>query len=232
MSTTFPASKQSFTEPPSPTVTSMADATYPHTAHHVNLGDTLEAVQDSLGYSASGDGAGVDSYVSGLWNASEGPTGGHLLTQDVLCLRRFRWRAGVTFVQLGCWVQTANTATSVFRFGLYEDNGSGTYPGALILDAGVSTADLSTTGFKSCTAFSATDVGGRFIWMGGAVQVAAPVSNGLNGVNSVGRGMAISTVPNLNPSVAYSQSGVTGALPGTFTATRAWSNAWAKIWYK
>lgn len=46
MSTTFPTSKQSFTDPSGTQTLSSPD----HTEAHVTLNDTLEAVQDALGY--------------------------------------------------------------------------------------------------------------------------------------------------------------------------------------
>jgi Collagen triple helix repeat (20 copies) len=63
-------------------------------------------------------------------------------------LRAFPWRVHkpITLTQLRAEVSTL-LASSSFRLGLYEDNGSG-YPGALVAGSDVSAFDSSTAGVK------------------------------------------------------------------------------------
>lgn len=233
MSTTFPTSKQSFAEPPAPTTTSLGDVTYPHTAHHTNLGDTLEALQDRVGYGAVN--GMVESYVATLWNSPMGPTAGTTTTQDTLYLRQYVFPTGTMLTQLGIYNNVTGTATSVVRLGIYNDDGTGCYPGTLLVDGGVTTADLSTTGFKSCTAFTATDCGG-IKWVGGVVQVAAAGANGVNGLSSGGRGMAIATPNTVNAMQGYALTGITGALPTPYparaSAGQSVTNSALRVFYK
>lgn len=237
MASNFPTSKDTFAQPTDPSTAALSSAgaggnTRPHLEHHRDLGDVLEAVQDKVGY---GPGKALTSpaMTGGFWHWPPGPYASTTPVQSSLYLTRWEWPVGMTITQLGLWVGTAGaTATAVWRFGVYDDDGSGCYPGALLLDAGVSTTDVSTTGFKVCTAFSATDVGG-VRWWGGALQVAAGITNWMGGMADSRPGMATTGQPgNNNVAQSYSQGTVTGALPSTFTATRAVANVGPRIYFK
>lgn len=198
-------------------------------ADHGVVLDDIRAMEDRIGY---GPGKAVtESFIAGLWNSPEGVTANSGPAQDTLCLRRYEFPIGTTVTQLGMWVITAGTATAVVRLGVYADNGTGTYPGTLIVDGGVTTADISTTGFKSCTAFSAVDIGG-IVWAGGVVQVAAIGAGQFHALSAGSRGIAIATIPNGNVTQSYTNTGVSGALPGTFGSTRAVLNGGYKVFFK
>lgn len=174
----------------------------------------------------------TESFISGLWNSPEGTTGNaNVMTQDLMYARRYEFPYGATLTQFGCWVATAGTASAFLRVGAYNDDGTGTYPGTLLVDGGQMTADISTTGFKSTSAFTATDFGG-VKWIAHVLQGAALGTGVLSGLTAGGRGMAITTVPSQNAFQSYTHAAVSGVLPGTFTATRAVANVSARIFYK
>lgn len=108
-------------------------------------------------------------------------------------------------------VTTAGTTANVMRAGIYNDNGSGNAPGALLIDAG--TQDATTLGVKTFSAV-ATLQRGR-IWVVTVSQVGVAGSN---------RSVADPAVVVPQPSVAttgggfLAATGVTGALPATAPA--------------
>jgi hypothetical protein len=124
--------------------------------------------------------------------------------------------ASETWDRVGLNCATA-VASSVVRAGVYADNGNG-YPGTLIADFG--TMDCSTTGDKTITISQAMSAG--LVWFGAVVQGASGIS--ISNIASyqppymphwVG-----STVPfGFGVTFAFTQTSVTGALPGTFTTT-------------
>jgi len=114
----------------------------------------------------------------------------------------------VTLDRIGLEVTTA-VATAVVRLGIYADDGNG-YPGALVLDAG--TIDASTTGFKEIVINQALAAG--LYWLVGVAQTAAPTVRATSGAVP---GLSVATSQSTLAG-AYTQAGVTGALPANFTA--------------
>lgn len=133
------------------------------------------------------------------------------------------WIPGsIAFSEIGVVLTTVGSANSKIRLGIYGDDGSGAYPGALILDAGT-VATIATPGAKAI-AISQTLTQGWY-WLGAAVQGAATptvaeyrcYSNafpnvGMNSGNKTGETFGV-------PICCYYQAGVTAALPSNFTTT-------------
>lgn len=75
-------------------------------------------------------------------------------TQEVEYCTPFYLPALATLTEIGYWVQTLRAAAGgtngVARLGIRLDSGNGT-PGSLLLDAGVTSSDITTTGLKSIT---------------------------------------------------------------------------------
>jgi hypothetical protein len=131
-----------------------------------------------------------------------------------------------TVDRIGVRSGNVGSAGSVIRLGIYSDNGN-LYPGALLLDAGTvsgesANSDLEITISQALTA--------GVYWLV-VVQQGAPVtttqltrvraSNGY--VNPLPVSFATSTLAAAGSGSgvhAFTESGVTGALPSTFTASR------------
>jgi hypothetical protein len=113
---------------------------------------------------------------------------------------------------------TVAAASSTVRLGIYADTGSG-YPGTLVLDAG--TVDTSMTGLKEITISQALAPG--LYWIGGVMQGGTPTvrvnSGNVTSVAGLMWGETLSAVMGNNPGCSFEETGVTGALPATFTST-------------
>ncbi len=133
---------------------------------------------------------------------------------------RFEVGATTRFTAMGLEV-VSGTASNVIRLGVRYDNGNG-YPGTLLVDAG--TIDAATLGFKAATSFDQTLTPGRW-WLTATLQVATgstvrtrPVDNFLGFANSASSNAG-----------CYAQSGITGALPASFSTTIVTSGNAPKI---
>lgn len=124
-------------------------------------------------------------------------------------------RRRTTIDRIGISVTTGQ-ASGVVRLGIYRDNGSG-LPGTLLTDFG--TVDASATATPTLTV-SQTIEPGRY-WIGGASQGSATAptvqanTGSLPGITAVSLSEASA---NLN---GYEMTGVSGALPATFTINAA-----------
>jgi hypothetical protein len=124
-----------------------------------------------------------------------------------------------SIVRMGADIATVGEAGSKLRLGVYADNGN-CYPGALILDAGQINGDSATVQ-DLAAAFSASGL----LWIGGAVQSAPTTQPTVRTTNTWTPPVPLvvgTALPSANgTTVGYQQTGVTGALPSTFTSTVA-----------
>lgn len=118
-----------------------------------------------------------------------------------------------TFVEIGLEV-TTGAASAVVRLGIRaNDSATGCYPGALILDAG--TISAVGTGYQGVVISQAL-APGRY-WVTAALQTASGVSvRGRSLDPFIGQ-----TVTSSASVGGYTQTGVSGALPATWSATPA-----------
>lgn len=126
--------------------------------------------------------------------------------------------APVTLDRLGAEITVVGDAASLFRIGIYADSGS-LRPGALVLDAGTIAADSATVQTVTISQLLARG----WYWFGGAVQntVGQPtvrVSAQMWEANPVDYFGQPGPATNIH---GYSMTGVTGALPGSFTISSA-----------
>lgn len=122
----------------------------------------------------------------------------------------------VTVDRIGIWVN-AGVALSVVRLGIYRDTGSG-YPGTLVLDAG--TIDASSQGFKEITV--SQQLTPDLYWVGGVGQTlvtAMTISCGPAASTFGVMGYTATPTGSTTGGAGFFQTGVSGALPGTFTST-------------
>jgi len=126
----------------------------------------------------------------------------------------------ITITKLGAEVTVVGESGSKVRLGIYNDNGS-CYPGTLLLDAGQIAGDSATV--QELTVSQAIPAG--IYWVGGAIQSAPTTSPTLRVTSNWNPPVLVaigSSIPaGGGSSVGYSQTGVTAALPGTFSATVA-----------
>lgn len=130
--------------------------------------------------------------------------------------------------RLGADVATVGEAGSKFRIGIYADNGN-LYPGTLVVDAGQIAGDSATV--QELTV--AVTLSPGVYWIGGVSQ-SAPTTQPTMRVTSTWQPPVLVSAGTSTPSAAatqvgYSQTGVTGALPSTFTSTVASVLATARV---
>lgn len=126
--------------------------------------------------------------------------------------------ANCTLDRIGLEVTTA-AASNVVRLGIRYDDG--TYPGAVLLDAGTIDA-TATTGFKEINISQAITAG--LWWVTATLQGGTGAAVRIKNVNTlIGQ-----TVTSTSNSCGFSQTGVTGAL-GSFTSTPASAAGGPKI---
>lgn len=117
--------------------------------------------------------------------------------------------SGVTATSLAINVNTAGSAGSVMRLGIYADDGT-TTPSTLILDAG--TVDTSTSGSKSITINQTLPAG--VYWLVSVSQGSATTQPTLSTIGGNTPGLALSNNGMSNGAAALSaDSSTTGALP-------------------
>jgi hypothetical protein len=171
------------------------------------------------------------TYQSGYTYSSEtGPGQQSAPVNGTLMVSRVVFPPGTQIVRLFEWIHVVATAGGLRRIAVYNDDGTGGYPGSLQLDAG--TYDSTVLGLQGPAAFTATDVSG-VKWIGGVPTVAS-AAIWMNNTTPLQMGFPDGTPPqNGNqPWAGWSQTGVTGALPATFTATRSQANATPRVFFK
>lgn len=127
----------------------------------------------------------------------------------------------VSIDRIGAEVSSAGTSGRKFRIGVYADNGN-RYPGALLLDAGQIAGDAVAV--AELTANLTLPRG--LYWVGGVVQSAGGTAPTMR---TTGSGWCPpvrlplgSNLPAANAAgIGYQQTGVSAALPDTFTTTVA-----------
>jgi hypothetical protein len=127
-------------------------------------------------------------------------------------------------------ITAAGESGSVFRFGIWNDDGAGK-PGTLLLDAGTAATDGSTGAFE-VTVSQALSPG--IYWVGGAVQGAPSSQPTFRTVNSATIATAMplgSSLPATNTAASFIQGSVTGAF-GNFTASPSISTLAPRIGFK
>lgn len=134
-----------------------------------------------------------------------------------LRVSRFDFDRAVTLDRIACEVTAAGEAGSLMRLGIYADSNG--VPGSLVLDAGTVAGD-GTAGIREATANLSLAAGSY--WIGGAVQAAPTTQPTLRICAGVLPTTQNGTLTTLSQTWGgYSQTGVSGALPATFSATPA-----------
>jgi hypothetical protein len=124
---------------------------------------------------------------------------------------------------------SGSVATATTRLGLYSPDASGGFPGTLLLDAG--TVDTSTAGLKAITISQALSAG--IIYVAVVNQTAAATLVGRQAPYSPMLGFSEpEATPTAGPQNGWYKSGVTGALPASFSYDGAATNVptvWVRV---
>jgi hypothetical protein len=110
----YPTDLDTFSEPPSPSTTPLGDATYPHAAHHTNVGNAVEALEAKLGIGASA--ASAASFGQWMQRLADGTTawGSGVFTPADLNVTPTDYPVGVSFQSTAA--ATAGTPTTTGGF--------------------------------------------------------------------------------------------------------------------
>lgn len=161
---------------------------------------------------------GTVPLVSGRYYRAPNGTLGTSATLGVgtfRCVPKFIPSA-TTISRLGAEVSTVGEAGSKLRLGIYADDGT-FRPGALVLDAGTIAGDSNTV--QEITGLSTTLSRGWYFF-GGAVQVVSVTQPTVRALAATFEYAPLdyTAIPTAGAaSVGFSMTGVTGALPATFT---------------
>lgn len=152
-------------------------------------------------------------FTTSLYYGPEGARSTVALADGTASAVCFWVSSSQTFDRIGCEVTTVGAAACVVRLGIYADNGSG-IPGARVLDAGTVAGD--SLGAKEITISQVLPAG--LYWLvtanqGGAPTVRSAANNLLGGAGVSTLGVATGA----SPRTGYTATGVSGALPSTFT---------------
>lgn len=122
------------------------------------------------------------------------------------------------FDTITCQVTTLGSGSNV-RMGIYADDGTGAYPGALIFDSG--SISSATTGAKEATITAGVQLFQPGIyWIAWECSATAPQIRILPGVgNYLAFGGYDSTLSTTAPQIAWTVSHTLGALPNPYTTS-------------
>lgn len=154
---------------------------------------------------------------AGFYYGPEGGTGQVAPANNTMHCVPFYLARRFAVDRIGVEVTAAGEAGSVVRLGIYADSAAESLPGALLLDAGTAPGD-GATGFKTITI--AQEIGPGLVWLALVCQSAVTTRPTLRSLAAahysglVGAPAGLFAIPASNN--AYTQSGVTGALPATF----------------
>lgn len=192
------------------------------------LSETEHAALDHTELTGVGTATSRHLHRSGLWYATpQGSVGTATFgVGDLRCTPFPVDDASITLDDMGVQVTSAGGAGSVCRVGVYQDDGTG-YPGDLLFDAG--TIDTTSTGTRTVAANGAgaiSEVVTRGLyWLACVAQTSAPAQwmvRSHDGGGGLLAPVGAADVADIaSGRTAWSQTGVSGALPATFTATAA-----------
>lgn len=142
------------------------------------------------------------------------------LSNGALRVTPWLLRTSVSISRIGSEVTVVGDAGSKLRLGIYADTGNA-YPGALVVDAGQIAGDSATV--QELTV--AVTLRAGLYWIGGVVQAVTTTQPTVRTQSGGNLDVLLSpgtSLPSAGSTVAgYNQTGVTGALPATFSSTVA-----------
>lgn len=139
---------------------------------------------------------------------------------------------GFTMNRIGGEITVIGDVGSTLRIGIYEDSTAGHYPGALLLDAGTIAGDSATVQDITISQVIAPY---RLYWIGCALQGVTISQPTIRTSTTMMSTLVVGTsAPTTGATAvaAYSQTGVTGALPANFSASISLTSLIARLHFK
>ena len=172
------------------------------------------------------------AYTSGqyFFCNSQGTTSTGNTTNNTVRVSPWLGTEAITISRLFAEFTAAGEASSEFRFGIWNDDGTGK-PGTLLLDAGTASTAGSPGAFEVTVSQS---LGPGIYWVGGAVQNASSTQPTMRTVNTSTLPTALplgSSLPSNAAVGTFIEGSVTGAF-GDFTASPSLSTIAARIGFK
>lgn len=181
-------------------------------------------VVTTLGSSSGGSPFGPRVIKTGYVYGSIVPatvTGSTLPSNNVLYATPFYVSTAITATSLAIYINTLAGASGSYLFAIYSNSATDDYPNAKLAESGTDTStSFGATGYNAGVISVALTPG--LYWLAAVRQAAtAPNIQCLSATISGDTPMPFSTTAGANVGgIAWSQSGVSGALPATFTATK------------
>jgi len=132
----------------------------------------------------------------------------------------------ISATSLGFYINTLNGASGGVRVGIYSNSSTDDYPNALVRDGGLIPTDTvgGATGNNILSITSTSLTAGNLYWLVAVRQgVSNPSIAGVSSTTTYGQQVipaGTTAVWALGNAIAYSMTGVSGALPATWSATK------------
>jgi len=187
-----------------------------------------------LGYGMPGP-YGGKSYRTTMYYSADirtSTTAASLIAESLVTAVPFWCRKTSSFDRIVCRQTVNGSAGALHRMGIYEDDGS-VYPGALLLDAGTVVADAGGGVAKEIT-INQQLVGGQLYWLVRVTQGAAVTRPNIFVAATPGSVPAFIATPTSGNSQGsgFTESGVSGALPASFTTSLSLTTVPAWMWLR
>lgn len=159
--------------------------------------------------------------IAGRWYPSSGnTTTNNAFTNGALRVGPYPLMVGQRFDRIGVEIISAAGSGGLYRLGIYRDSGYG-YPGGLHLDAGTFDATIAASAGGGANEIAIdTYLAPGLWWVGGVIQgnpSPQPTVRGNAGFWNASALWGADTLSGAASEGTYVLSGVTGALPTTFT---------------
>jgi hypothetical protein len=145
-------------------------------------------------------------------------------TQNTLYAVPFYVPNTITTVYEYIYVSVLQGASGGIRFGIYSNSSTDDYPNARVVDAGIIATDtVNGTVGSNLLSINVSLTGGNLYWLVAVRQgVSNPTLSYITNPNNASSVFPSSTSPSWQGSqpVAWTMTGVSGALPATFSATK------------
>lgn len=197
------------------------------------VADAAQAMGRKNAFAKAGGPYGGAGYKSLHYYQADlyGPNANAIPAEARMYVVAFPVRKKTTFDRIATFAIANGTAGAVLRLGIYADDGF-CYPGALVVDAGTVAMAAGAPVTKEITISQSLDAG--IYWLAAVIQGVAgtrPTMICSAGTTTATPNLALTASPHVNET-AYTQTGISGALPNPFTVTPAVIAAPIWIWMR
>jgi hypothetical protein len=177
-------------------------------------------------------GQAVQTFLkSGLYFSAQNNSGtntNNTLTNGTLRLAPIFVPRTVTINSIAAEITAIGDSGSTLRFGIYADDGTG-YPGTLISEGGTIPADTIAVSASTVNIFLSTGI----YWIGAVLQGVTITQPTVRTNGNVTSPIGFQILPSAaGANQCYTQTGVVGALPSTFTTSPAGAGQMPRIFVR